>query len=175
MLKGNKVFYTLALVVSAFLLWLWYWLGFDHVDGPFDLVLSVIWWVGVAVACYAISRIEDKRRARVRTCYVSGKDVYNSEAGIVAAPAVEELADGLRDIIQNLRYGFEVKELPEDARYDLVVHSSKFELHRETDERGDWVERLDWRGDVLFTANPDDDPVPFSSKDELQHILATAM
>ena len=42
MKKSNVLITAVIVVVSAFLLWLWYNLGFNHVDSPLDLVLSVV-------------------------------------------------------------------------------------------------------------------------------------
>lgn len=49
MKKSNIVVLTIAAVVSVFLLGLWFFLGFNQIDSPLDLVVSVIWWVAIAV------------------------------------------------------------------------------------------------------------------------------
>lgn len=175
MLKSNKALYLLAAIVSVFLLWLWYFLGFNHVDAPLDLVLSILWWVLVLGACMAITRIEKKRRERLRTCYVCERFIYNSEAGTLAAPSVEGMADGLRDVIKQLEYGFEIKDRPSDVRYSCVVRSHVFDLKQEEDPQSGRSEDLKWSGEVAIPEQPDRDPIPFSGKAELQAVLERLM
>ena len=83
MKKSNWIITAIAVVVSAFLLCLWYYLGFNKVDDPYDLVLSIIWWIVIALAVFLIFRVEKKRREAIRTIYVSPGKLFNSEAGIV--------------------------------------------------------------------------------------------
>ena len=70
MKKSNWILLTVFLIASIFLLWLWYYLGFNRVDNPLDLVLSIIWWVVIVVSFVVISRAEKKRREEIRTIYV---------------------------------------------------------------------------------------------------------
>lgn len=49
MKKSNVIVLAVAALVAAFLLFLWYYLGFNHIDSPFDLVLTVVWWLGIAL------------------------------------------------------------------------------------------------------------------------------
>ena len=52
MKKSNVIVFAIAAVLSIFLLWLWYFLGFNQIDSPLDLIISIIWWV-VIVALIA--------------------------------------------------------------------------------------------------------------------------
>ena len=47
MKKSNIIITAVAAIASIFLLWLWYFLGFNEVDSPTDLVVSVAWWAVV--------------------------------------------------------------------------------------------------------------------------------
>ena len=178
MRKSNWIVYIVVLVVSAFLLWLWYWLGFDHVDAPLDLVLSIIWWIGVALAAYAIYRVEKKRRMRRRTCFLRTGLLYNTEAGTrgLASADADTAVDAMHDVIDNLEYDFAIQDRPEDSEGNLiefsyVVRSEKFDIERREDEENDTPEEIDWRGEVAIVARPDDDPIPFENIDDLRAIM----
>ena len=47
MKKSNVIVLAVAALVAAFLLFLWYYLGFNRIDNPFDLVLTICWWIGI--------------------------------------------------------------------------------------------------------------------------------
>ncbi|MBE6472573.1 MAG: hypothetical protein E7Z99_03205 [Coriobacteriaceae bacterium] len=171
MKKSNVVAFIVAIVISAFLLWLWYWLGFDHIDAPLDLVLSIIWWILVAVLCVVIYRVEKKRQERVRTCYISSELVYNSEAGAVPSKGMDEAVERIHDIVNELEYTFDVEERPESVSFDYVVRSAVFKMKQEADEENGVEEELDWRGEVAVAGHPDDDPIPFDGREELRNVL----
>ena len=178
MRKSNWIVYIVVLVVSAFLLWLWYWLGFDHVDAPLDLVLSIIWWIGVAIASYAIYRVEQKRRMRRRTCFLRTGLLYNCEIGTrgLASADADTAVDAIHDVIDSLEYDFSIQDRPEDSEGNLipfmyVVRSKKFDIERREDEETNTPEEIDWRGEVAIVARPDDDPIPFDNVDELRRIM----
>ena len=103
MKKSNVIITVVLAVVSAFLLWLWYWLGFNEVDSPLDLVVSVVWWAVIAAGVVLVYRSEQKRRRQVRTVYLADGRYYNSEAGLrtVQAPlaAVNRTVDFDRSIV----------------------------------------------------------------------------
>ena len=84
MKKSNVIALAVAALVAAFLLFLWYYLGFNHIDNPFDLVLTICWWIGIGLIVAGIMYVEHKRQRQIRTIYVSPTALYNSEKGIVA-------------------------------------------------------------------------------------------
>ena len=172
MKKSNRLAFIIAIIISAFLLWLWFWLGFDHVDAPLDLVLSIIWWIIVAVACIIIYKVEKKRQERARTCYVADRYIYNAEAGSQTAEGAEAAVQAMHDVIDNLEYTFEVKDGPKDAQFNYVVRSKKFKITRDGDELHGQPEQLQWEGEVATPERPDDDPIPFANRAELLAILA---
>ncbi len=171
MKKSNWLAFIVAIIISAFLLWLWFFLGFNHIDAPLDLVLSIIWWVIVAVACYAIYRVEKKRQERARTCYVADRYIYNAEAGSSTAEGNEAAVQRMHDVIDELEYTFDVRDAPKDAKFNFVVRSKTFKVRREADQANGTPEDLQWEGEVSVVERPDDDPIPFASRDELLQTL----
>lgn len=172
MKKGNWVAFIVAVIISAFLLWLWFFLGFNHVDAPLDLVLSIIWWIIVAVACVAIWRVEKKRQERARTCYVADNYIYNAEAGTSSAEGAPDAVERIHDILANLEYTFDVRDMPKDPKFNYVVRSKTFKIRQEADEASGTPEELDWEGEVALVARPDDDPIPFDTRASLLRILS---
>ena len=62
MKKNNYIVIALAVLVGAFLLFLWYYLGFNRIDNPLDLVISILWWVVDALVVAGILHFEKKRQ-----------------------------------------------------------------------------------------------------------------
>ena len=89
MRKSNWLILAVLAVAAGLFLWLWYYLGFNFVDDPFDLVLAVVWWAVVLVLVVGIHTAEKKRRRRVRTAYLAPGVLFNSEAGFVDLEAFE--------------------------------------------------------------------------------------
>ena len=162
MKKTNWIILALALVVSLFLLWLWYFLRFNLVDNPLDLVLSIIWWCLIAVAIVVFTRLEKKRQERVRTAYVAPLGIFNAESGLSELEAGASKTALIEEILQGLKYNFHHEKLPEEreARFVYIVHSKKYK------DDGD-----EWEGDVVVVSRPDDDPREFKSREELAAIL----
>ena len=171
MKKSNWLAFIVAIIISAFLLWLWFFLGFNHIDAPLDLVLSIIWWCIIALACFIIYRVEKKRQERARTCYVADNYVYNSEVGSMAAEGAEAAVQRMHDVIDNLEYTFDVKDMPQNPKFNFVVRSKKFKITREADEQQGVAEELEWEGEVARPERSDDDPTPFANRAELLRIL----
>ena len=178
MKKSNWIVYIVALVISASLLWLWFFLGFDHVDAPLDLVLSIIWWVLVALACFGIHRVEKKRRERLRTCYLTKSLLYNSEAGTrsLSSSEPDDMVETMRDVLSNLDYGFDIQARPEDANgrqlpFAYVIRSKTFKIDKDSENQRRSDESIEWEGEVVVTARPNNDPIPFDSPQKLREIL----
>ncbi|MCH3943480.1 MAG: hypothetical protein WAY93_03005 [Atopobiaceae bacterium] len=128
MKKSNWAVFAILVVISAFLLWLWYYLGFNRVDNPFDLVLSICWWIGVGVLCWLIYRSEKKRQEQIRTIYVAPNALFNSERGIVKFDDPEQRVPLMEDILANLKYDFHKEDMPDqdDMQFDYVVRTEDF-------------------------------------------------
>ena len=180
MKKSNWIVYIAAIVASAFLLWLWFFLGFNHVDAPLDLILSIIWWALVGVACYSIYRVEKKRRERVRTCYLGKNLLYNSEAGTksLAVSDTDGAIDTMRNIISGLEYGFNIQDRPEDSngtpqRFAYIVRTKVFEDRAKNDGAQNAGDHLEWKGEVVVVSRPNENPIPFNNPFELKGILTS--
>lgn len=191
MRKSNWLIAAILVLASIFFLWLWFYLGFNLVDNPLDLVVSIIWWAVVAGGCYCIHQAEQKRQERVRTTYVAPSAVFNSEAGLVdlnGASAVE----GIQQVLEGLEYNFDIKDFPSnsEAKFDYIVRSTKFEVEKGSEQgatgSGDATtangasgatgsassQVKTWEGEVVRVAAPDEEPREFTSKEQLEAILA---
>ena len=144
MKKSNYIFLGISAVAAAFLLILWYWLGFNRIDNPLDLVLAILWWIGIVAIAFVITKLEDKRRKQIRTIYVSPTALYNSEKGVVGLKG-EPSVDAMEQLLQKLEYNFNKEDLPEQSKFDyrFVVQTDKYE---EGDEEKD--EEPTWKGTV---------------------------
>ena len=126
MRKSNYAVLGIAAVVAALLLALWYYLGFNSIDNPLDLVIAIVWWVAIVAVAVIISRVEQRRRRQIRTMYLSPNALYNSERGMVGfgdATAVETM----QQVLEELKYGFDTKDVPDEKKF-------KFEYVVQTDE-----------------------------------------
>ncbi len=128
MKKSNCLIVAIALVASAFLLWLWFHLGFNEVDNPLDLALSILWWVVVALVVIVIARVEHKRRELIRTVYVSPAALFNSERGTVPVSCAADRMGAMQEVLRGLSYGFERKDMPSREDFDclFVVRTKKY-------------------------------------------------
>ncbi|TGY63040.1 hypothetical protein E5334_00520 [Muricaecibacterium torontonense] len=137
MKKSNIVVLTIAAVVSVFLLGLWFFLGFNQIDSPLDLVVSVIWWVAIVVSVLAIGKVESNRREKIRSVYVGDGQLFNSESGLVAAAPGMSLMDSVQNIVENLDYGFEMQDFPEKSEFipRLLVRTTQYKSQKQEDSR----------------------------------------
>lgn len=129
MKKNNYLVMGLAVLVSAFLLWLWFHLGFNQVDNPLDLVVSVLWWVLDALIIAGVVRFERSRQRQIRTIYVAPNALFNSERGVVSVEGAQERVDVMQDILEQLAYDFSNQDMPEQGEFEYryVVQTDKFE------------------------------------------------
>lgn len=172
MKKSNVLITAVIVVVSAFLLWLWYNLGFNHVDSPLDLVLSVVWWAIVVVGVVLVAKAEKTRQESVRTVYLGEGRLYNSETGVRMLSAGASVADSLAAVLAGLTYGFDREAAPDPddkenpANWTHVVRTSKYELARNDDgERKDET----WEGEVVVVETGR--TIPFTSRAALAQII----
>lgn len=157
----NKIAVGCTVLVSAFLLFLWYALGFNHVDAPLDLVVSIIWWCGIAALAFAVKRAEDKRRYEMRTLYVTDAALFNPETGMIEPDGRDQM-EMAAEVLDGLSYGFKVKELSGHMKPNVryVVHTDEFA------DKGDT-----WKGSVIVMDAPDY-PIDFSDRYGLACILS---
>lgn len=173
MKKSNVIVTAIIIVFSAFLLWLWYFLGLNAVDQPLDLIVSVVWWVLVAVGVALIIKFEKDRRRSIRTVYVADGRMYNSEIGVSALTPGARMADEIATRLAALEYGFDCEEAPEAYASDgipawrYVVRTEEF---RPADRSGSADGSEMWKGEVVTVATGESRR--FSSRDELAALLA---
>lgn len=169
MRKSNWIILAVIVAASAFFLWLWYYLRLNLVHNPFDLIVSILWWVLVAGICYGIHRAELRRQERVRTCYIGPAALYNSEAGEVALEADQTRVEQLQKTLAGLDYNFDIADVSDELKekFAYMVRSKKFKLEDKSKPEGDVK---DWEGEVVAVSDPDE-PQEFKGRDELERLL----
>lgn len=182
MKKSNYLIFALVVFVTAFLLCLWYHLGFNKVDNPVDVTLTVIWWVGIAAIIALIVRMERKRQRLVRTLYVAPGKLFNSEAGVVEVASGQERIDAMERVLGDLRYGFKAQEQPkrEDFDYRFVVQTDVFKPAKKDGEgaqvtagNADENAGPTWKGTVIKIDRENGNlETPFEGVEELERALA---
>ena len=174
MKKSNIALTVIFAVASAFLLWLWFWLGFDKIDSPLDLIVSVLWWVVIAAGAVLIYRSEQKRRAAVRTVYLADGRYYNSESGMRSVAPGSNAADSIAAVLEALEYDFsrmtppDQKDDAERVDWRYVIHTDTFKPTRMDDDGN--RENETWEGDVVIVATGD--KRTFASREELAALIA---
>lgn len=190
MKKSNVVIFALLALCSAFLLWLWYFLGFNRVDEPLDLVLSVVWWAAVVVAIVVIAKVEQVRRRRIRTVYVGEGATFNSEKGLVPLEDEGPMEDVLASILENLKYDFTRQDFPEQDEFQpkYFVRTKEFSVGERAEEPVEAAdaesvpsdgaeagqsqpEQKKWKGEVFIVESKEEKP--FDTPEELASILAS--
>ena len=172
MKKSNWIILGIAVLASVFLLWLWYFLKFNLIDDPLDLVLSIVWWAVVVIAVVGITWAEKRRQERIRTSYVAKGAVFNPEAGIVRVVPGTTATATVERILGNLTYSFDRQDPPEktDLAFDYVVRTSKYK----EPAAGSEANEPEWEGEVARANRPNEDPTPFASREELRAIIEDA-
>lgn len=169
MKKSNVIALAVAALVAAFLLFLWYYLGFNHIDNPFDLVLTICWWIGIGLIVAGIMYVEHKRQRQIRTIYVSPTALYNSEKGIVALHDTT-MMEAMRTILEKLEYDFSREDLPDKKTFDyrFVVQTDEYKEGNE--EKG---EEPTWKGTVTKIDRENGNvETSFEDEEELMNVLA---
>ncbi len=169
MKKSNVIVLAVAALVAAFLLFLWYYLGFNHIDNPFDLVLTICWWIGIGLIVAGIMYVEHKRQRQIRTIYVSPTALYNSEKGIVALHDTT-MMEAMRTILEKLEYDFSREDLPDKKTFDyrFVVQTDEYKEGNE--EKG---EEPTWKGTVTKIDRENGNvETSFEDEEELMNVLA---
>lgn len=182
MKKSNWIILGILVIAAIFFLWLWYHLSFNLVDNPLDLVLTIIWWAVVIIGCIAIHQAEKKRQERIRTVFLTRAKMYNSEAGLTDIESGTSQIEAIEQMLAQLKYDFHMEEPPDesDVHFDCVVRNKTFEFDEDDnaqDAEGEdktEIKVKKWEGEVAFVDLPNQDPRPFSSREELEGILTGA-
>lgn len=175
MKKSNIIILAIAAVVSVALLITWFVLGFNHVDSPIDPLVALVWWLVIVAAVLLINKVENTRRESIRSVYVGQGQLFNSERGLEPCDPALSLEANVARVVENLDYGFDKADFPEEEQFQptLLVRTSEFKREQEDDQdTGRPRQRLVWKGDVVFQGNSN--ARKFESPEELSAILATA-
>lgn len=171
MKKSNWIISAVAVLSACFFLALWYYLHFDIVDNPLDLILTIVWWVLVVVVCFVIHKSEQQRRESIRTCYVGPGVLFNSEVGVVGFGTSNSATDKIEQILKGLEYNFNREEIPLDSngnstiKFMYIVRTKAYKTKKNEDNS----ENLTWDGEVvIISAN---EVHPFSNGDELRALI----
>lgn len=170
MKKSNYLVLAVSALVSVFLLYIWYAYGFNKIDNPLDLVISIIWWLLIVVLVVLINRWEAKRQRAIRTVYLAPAALYNSEVGVrqldAAAPA-----DAAEAVLRGLEYGFGTKNAPARDKFDYR-YVVKTETYKPAASGSSNAEPT-WQGSLVTIDRVNGNTEKsFSSKKELVALLA---
>lgn len=169
MKKSNWIGLAIAVLVDVFLLWLWFFLGFNRIDSPLDLVISIIWLVAIVAVAAAVNRLERQREKRLRTIYVSSTAVFNKERGLVSLGSAAAAPSVMERILKDMEYGFDLKEMPKPEEFNCRYVVQTDEYKATGGEGGDPT----WKGTVVAIDHAAGNrEMPFSSRDELAAALA---
>lgn len=163
MRKSNWVVVAIAIVAVAALLWLWYFLGFNRIDSPVDIVVAVVWWVVIALVIFAIKHAENKRREKMRVAFIGDGFLYNPEGGLMIPDPGESEIALLERTLASMTYPDKVVALDEERQlaFRWVVRSFKFDQDEEV-----------WEGEVSPAHKPDQEPSTFESREQLVALLS---
>lgn len=167
MKKSNWIVLGICVVVSVFLLWLWYYLNFDRIDNPLDLVLSICWWLLIAVTILAIWRLEKRRKERIRTIYVGDRFWFNSELGKKGYSGPDELMVKIGAALEELKYNFHREDFPDAERLPVrfLIRTKKYRADSDEQKDNKWI------GTVCLAG--EDSEHPFETREQLSEILNT--
>ncbi|WP_417059281.1 hypothetical protein [Ellagibacter isourolithinifaciens] len=169
MKKSNWIGLAIAVLVDVFLLWLWFFLGFNRIDSPLDLVISIIWLVAIVAVAAAVNRLERQREKRLRTIYVSSTAVFNKERGLVSLGSAAAAPSVMERILRDMEYGFDLKEMPKPEEFNCRYVVQTDEYKATGGEGGEPT----WKGTVVAIDHAAGNrEMPFSSRDELAAALA---
>lgn len=173
MKKSNWLITVLIVVILIFLLWLWYFLGFNKIDAPLDLIVSVVWWVLIILFIILIQRAEKARKVRIRTFFVSEKNLYESELGIMDLAPNADLALEMGNAIGKLRYGLHREDVPQAGTLKILF-SVRFVQFEVGDAAVDTAEREPWRCQGSIEIAGSDASLPFEDFKQLEEQLFKA-
>lgn len=169
MKKSNWIGLAIAVLVDVFLLWLWFFLGFNRIDSPLDLVISIIWLVAIVAVAAAVNRLERQREKRLRTIYVSSTAIFNKERGLVSLGSAAAAPSVMERILNDMEYGFDLKEMPKPEEFNCRYVVQTDEYKATGGEGGEPT----WKGTVVAIDHAAGNrEMPFSSRSELAAALA---
>lgn len=164
MRKSNVIIVVILVAASLIFLWIWNYLNFSLID-PADLIITIVWWVLILIACVAIHRAEQKRRERIRTIFVADGLLFNNEAGTIRINSDDPnvYIDAMRMVLNNLEYAAETRPDGNQSRvrFKFIVHTNRFSNSGNN-----------WAGDVIQLPDASS-TFRFDNVDELRMILSS--
>ena len=140
MKKSNYLVLAISALVSIFLLYLWYSLGFNQIDSPLDLVITIIWWALIVALVVWINKLEATRQQRIRTVYLAPGTLYNSETGVRELEAGTNPVEAVQTVLGELEYGFDTQDLPsrDELDFTYVVKTDEYKPAQGEDSEPTW-------------------------------------
>lgn len=156
MKKSNYLVLAISALVSIFLLYLWYALGFNQIDSPLDLVITIIWWALIVLLVVLVNKVEKTRQQRIRTVYLAPAVLYNSETGVRELEEGTTPIEAMQTVLEELKYGFDTEDLPdrEELDFDYVVKTEEYKPAEDEDSEPTWkgsVIKIDREGENIET------------------------
>lgn len=163
MRKSNWIIIAIVIVASIIFLGMWFYFGFNLVDNPLDLVITILWWLLVIAICVAINKFENERCRAIRTMFLGPGTIYNSEAGIISLGEDGRYVPAMRKTLSDLDYGFKKQDATDSDNnricFQCIVNTDKFKNNGRT-----------WEGEVVEVTDPNN-PHKFNSMTELSNLL----
>lgn len=163
MRKSNWIIIAILIVTSIIFLGIWFYFGFNLVDNPLDLVITIFWWLLIIAICIVINKFEKERCRAIRTMFLGSDTIYNSEAGVISLGKDGRYVPVMRKTLSDLDYGFKVKDVTDSEHnricFQRIVNTDSFKNNGRT-----------WEGEVIEVANPNN-PHEFKSMTELSNLL----
>lgn len=172
MKTNNWIVYSCMFVCSLILLIVWYTFGFNLVDSPFDFYLTFVWWVLIALAIFIVIRVEEARKRRIRTVYVSNEALFNPEKGVIPCKDKTTIANQAETTITSLKYNFESKDLPNKDKFPIscIIRTSEFKENKNASQSQASTDTTTWKGQVVLPYSKEERP--FEDKTQLIQILS---
>ena len=159
MRKTNWIILTVSAIFAVLLVMLWYYLDFDAIDAPLDLVLGIVWVVGVAIVAIVLTRLENKRRLLLRTMYVNGPLCFNTAVGPIPFEGTGDLVGKASQALDMIDYEEDPQHAPDTFKPAYTVVTDKYDSNKDT-----------WRGKVVDDATGAE--YGFDSAERLASILS---
>lgn len=163
MRKSNWIIIAIIVIASLILLGMWFYFGFNYVDNPLDLVITILWIILVAGICFAIHKLEQARCRAIRTMFLGPGTIYNSEAGVIKLGEDGRYVPAMRKALSKLDYGFKKKDATDSENnricFQCIVNTDKFKNNGRT-----------WEGEVIAVTDPNN-PHEFNNMTELSNLL----
>ena len=148
MKKSNYLVLAISALVSIFLLYLWYALGFNQIDSPLDLVITIIWWALIVLLVVMINKLEKTRQQRIRTVYLAPGALYNSETGVRELEEGTTPIEAMQTVLEGLEYDFDTQDLPDRDELDFT-YVVKTEEYKPAKDEDDEDAEPTWKGSVI--------------------------